>query len=119
TNAAGVLSAKGLIFVTAPPGLLYQIDPTQPVGPVTTLPITLGTSPFGISFDGARIWTANQGHPGSVSIVTLNPLSVSTVTAGFFSVAGIVYDGVNMWVTDSGSTPGNLFKLDANGAIIQ
>ena len=40
-----------------------------------------GKFPEGISFDGARIWTANLG--GSVSIVTLNPLSVTTVTAGF------------------------------------
>ncbi|MEK6282016.1 MAG: hypothetical protein AABN95_16805 [Acidobacteriota bacterium] len=61
----------------------------------------------------ARIWTANVG--GSVSIVTLNPLSVTTVTAGFSSPRGILYDGANMWVTDSG----NLFKLDSNGDIIQ
>jgi hypothetical protein len=47
--------------------------------------------------------------------VILDRLSVSNVTAGFTSPRGILYDGVNMWVTDSG----NLFKLDSNGAIIQ
>jgi 6-phosphogluconolactonase len=49
--------------------------------------------------------------------VTLNPLSVSTVSAGFTELAGILYDGANMWVTDLGA--GKLFKLDSNGAIIQ
>jgi hypothetical protein len=70
----GVLVAKGLIFVAGQNGQLYQIDPTQPVGAVTTLTSALGDTPRGISFDGARVWTANFG--GSVSIVTLNPLSI-------------------------------------------
>jgi hypothetical protein len=39
TDPFGVLVAKGLIFVTGEtsPGSLYQIDPTQPAGAVTTL----------------------------------------------------------------------------------
>jgi hypothetical protein len=119
-NAFGVLAVKGLIFVTGGfgnPGKLYQIDPTQSMGAVTMLPISLGAFPEGISFDGARIWTANA--QGSVSIVTFNPLSVSTVTAGFVSPVGVLYDGANMWVTDLGTFPGKLFKLDSSGAIIQ
>jgi hypothetical protein len=118
TNAFGVLAAKGLIFVTGytSPGNLYRIDPTLPAGAVATLTISLGVNPTGISFDGARIWTANQG--GSVSIVTLNPLSVSTVSsAGFTHLSGILYDGANIWVTNGGSD--KLFKLDSTGAIIQ
>jgi hypothetical protein len=117
--AFGVLSAKGLIFVTGQtgPGNLYQIDPAQPAGAVTALPISLGTAPRGIAFDGARVWTANSS--GSVSIVTLNPLSVTTVMTGFVSPQGILYDGANMWVTDTGTVPGKLFKLDSNGAIVQ
>lgn len=120
--AFGVVAAKGLIFVTGElsAGKLYQIDPTQPVGAVTTLSVTLGIHPRGISFDGARIWTANTGNgsagSGSVSIVALNPLSVTTVTTGFGQPTGILYDGANMWVTDSS---GGLKKLDSNGNIIQ
>jgi len=116
THAFGVVAAKGLIFVSGNtnPGSLYQIDPTMPVGAVTTVSSTLGSSPQGIAFDGARIWTANPGG-GSVSIVTLNPVSVTTVPTGTLPF-GILYDGSNMWVTDQG---GNLFKLDSNGAIIQ
>jgi hypothetical protein len=118
TAAYGVLAAKGLIFVTGAtnPGNLYQIDPTQPAGAVTTLTSSLGMEPFGISFDGARIWTVNFG--ASVSIVTLNPVSVVTITAGFTSLEGILYDGANIWVTDDGAS-GQLLKLDSNGAIIQ
>lgn len=117
--AAGVVTAKGLIFVTtnSNPATLYQIDPTQPVGPVTTLPISIGPFAASISFDGARLWTANSS--GSVSIVTLNPLSVSTISTGFTIPNEVLFDGSNMWLTDSGTTPGKLFKLDSNGAIIQ
>ena len=65
-GAAGVVAARGLIFVTGntSPGSLYYIDPSAPAGAVNTLANSLGNSPLGISFDGARIWTANYG--GSV-----------------------------------------------------
>lgn len=118
TGAFGVLAAKGLIFITGDvnPGKLYQIDPTQPAGNVTTLTSSLGPGPQQIAFDGARVWTANAG--ASVSIVTLNPLSVSTVT-GFGAPFGILFDGANIWVVDRGPSPGRLYKLDSNGAILQ
>ena len=116
--AIGVLVATGKVFVTGGtnPGSLYQIDPAQAPGPVTNLTASLGNSPRGIAFDGQRIWTANLGSPGSVSIVTLNPLSVSTITTGFSAPEGIAFDGTNMWVTDTGD--GNLKKLDASGNIL-
>jgi hypothetical protein len=121
TRAFGVRAAKGQIFVTGEtnPGSLYQIDPSHPEGAVTTLSSSLGGFPGAIAFDGARIWTANGGGAGSVSIVTLNPVTVTTVSAGFSILRGIVYDGANMWVTDRGTSPGKLLKLDSNGAIIQ
>lgn len=117
TGAVGVLVAMGKVFITgqANPGQLYQLNPSQAPGPVT--PVTpLGVNTVGIAFDGQRIWTANLGAPGSVSIVTLNPLSVSTVTAGFSGPTGLVYDGTNMWVTDGGDQM--LKKLDANGNVV-
>jgi DNA-binding beta-propeller fold protein YncE len=120
TEAVGVLAANGLIYVTGftNPGSIYLFDPSQTAGAVTTLPVAVGALPQGISFDGARVWTANVVGP-SVSIVTLNPLSVSNATAGFTGPTGILYDGANMWVTDQGITPGKLFKLNSSGAIIQ
>jgi S-layer family protein len=117
TNAGGVVVATGKVFVAGytNPGKLYQIDPTQPAGMVTTLTSSLGDSPRGISFDGSRIWTANRG--GSVSIVSLGTLTVNTVPLFIFPT-GLVFDGANMWVTDQVSE-GKLFKLDSNGVPIQ
>lgn len=117
-NAFGVLAAMGKVFVTGRtnPGSLYQIDPTQAAGSVTVLTSGLGNGPQGIAYDGQRIWTANQGAPGSISIVTLNPLSVTTVVTGFGQPAGMVYDGANIWVTEQ--TDNSLKKLDSSGAII-
>jgi hypothetical protein len=118
TGAVGVLVAMGKVFITgqANPGKLYQIDPTQAPGPVITVTSSLGVLSTGIAFDGQRIWTANLGSPGSVSIVTLNPLNVATVTAGFSGPTGLVYDGANMWVTDGGDQM--LKKLDSSANII-
>lgn len=119
-NAFGVLVAMGKVFVTGRtnPGNLYQIDPTQAPGPVTTLTSSLGTFALDIAFDGQRIWTANEGPPGSVSIVTLGPpeLTVTTVTTGFNMPRGIIYDGASIWVADFGDNM--LKKLDSSCNIL-
>jgi hypothetical protein len=116
-QATGIVAAMGRIFISgqANPGSLYMIDPTQPAGAVTTLSTTLGNTPRGIAFDGLRLWTANTG--GSVSIVSLNPTSVTTVTTGFNSPIGILYDGSHIWVTDQGAH--TLLKLNSDGSIAQ
>ena len=124
TGAGGVVSmlaAMGKIFATGftSPGALYRIDPTQPAGAVTTVASNLGNIPNSIAFDGGRIWTADE-VPGGVSIITPGasiPWTVTTVTAGFANLQGIVYDGANIWVTDYGVK--TLLKLNAGGAILQ
>jgi hypothetical protein len=121
-NPSGVLAAMGRIFVggdTAPNGSLYQIDPTQSAGVVTTVASNLGSQSIEITFDGSRIWTANSVG-SSVSIVTPGasiPWTVTTVTSGFSSPQGILYDGANVWVTDE--IANEVFKLDSSGAILQ
>jgi DNA-binding beta-propeller fold protein YncE len=117
SSTAGVLLAMGSVFLTGvtSPGKLYKIDPTQPAGTVATLTSGLGVSPLGIAFDGQRIWTANFGSPGSVSIVTISPVSVITVTTGFVHPFGMLYDGTNIWVSDIGDN--SLKKLDSSGNI--
>jgi hypothetical protein len=121
TNAFDVVPAMGRIFVVggpnSSPGSLYMIDPTQPAGAVTTLTNSLGVTTVGIAFDGSRIWTANAGNPSSVSIVSLNPTIVTTVTTGFNGPIGILYDGANIWVTCQGA--GTLLKLNSDGSIAQ
>jgi len=128
TNAYGVLVAMGHVFATGftVPGNLYMIDPSQTAGAVTTVSSSLGPVPSGIAFDGNRIWTASSGsfpNHGGISIVTPGssiPWSVTNVTTGFSATngpAGLVFDGVNMWVTDEDAEA--LLKLDTNGAVIQ
>ena len=92
TFPINLVPAMGRIFVIGEtnPGRLYMIDPTQPAGAVTNLTSNLGVSPNGIAFDGSRIWTANSG---SVSIVSLNPVSVTTISTGFSFPIGMIYDG--------------------------
>ncbi len=114
-GAQGVLCAMGKVFV-AGGSSIYQIDPTQNEGPVSTLISGLGVLATAIAFDGERIWTTNEGPPGSVSIVTLNPLSVTNVTTGFILPKGLLYDGANIWITDEGDN--TLKKLDASGNIL-
>jgi hypothetical protein len=117
TEAFGIVSAMGRIFVTGAlsPGRLYMIDPTQPAGTVTTITSALDNGARGIAFDGSRIWTANSG--GSVSIVSLNPTTVTTVSTGFNQLYGCLYDGSNIWVTDFAAN--TLHKLNADGSIAQ
>jgi hypothetical protein len=119
TGAYGVLVARGRVFVTGEinPGRLYQIDPRQPPGAVTLVTNELGADPSGIAYDGSRIWTAT--FEGGVSIISLDcPGScVTTVTAGFGNLVGILFDGANIWVADQGDD--TIKKLNADGAVIQ
>jgi hypothetical protein len=119
--AGGILVAMGRVFATGQtiPGRLYQVDPREPAGAVTTVASNLGNVSMGIAFDGSRIWTGNRA-PGSVSIVTPGatvPWAVTTVTTGFQWARGVLYDGVNVWVTDRDA--GTLLRLDGAGAILQ
>nr|AUN37130.1 surface antigen protein [uncultured bacterium] len=116
TSAFGSVAAMGRIFIVGRtnPGTLYMIDPTQPAGPVTTLSASLGAFPFAVAFDGSRIWTANL-FGSSVSIVSLNPTTVTTVSLSPIAPIGMLYDGSNIWVTGSQG----LHKLNSNGTIAQ
>ena len=118
----GIVIALGLVVTPGftNPGRLNVIDPTAPPGAVTLVASNVGVLPSGIAFDGARFWTANDGPPSSVSIITPGPTipwTVTTVTAGFQSLnpEGALFDGSNIWVTGSGS----IKKLDSSGNVLQ
>ncbi len=117
----GILVAMKRVFLTDynSPGRLYRIDPSQPAGAGELVASNLGDQSAGIAFDGARLWTANEG--GSVSIVTPGatiPWSVTNVSVGLGSSAeGAIFDGGNIWITISS---GNTFqKLDSSGGVLQ
>ena len=119
TQAFNLLVARGRVFAVGQtsPGKLYSIDPNQSPSGVSLVSNTLGAGSRAIAYDGQQIWTANSTDAsGSVSIIsfTQGGPSVTTVTQGFIRPQGIVFDGANMWVADSGK----LKKLDASGAVI-
>src|SRR5262249_45354609 len=124
TNAFGLAIGPSRVFVAGQtnPGTLFEIDPARTAGAVTTVASNLGVSPTGIAFDGSRVWTANGGAPGSVSIITPSasiPWTVTTFTVGVGSSGpiGALFDGSNVWVTDA--LLGTLLKLNSSGAILQ
>jgi hypothetical protein len=123
-NATAALIAMGRVFVIGDlPNSLYTIDPAAPAGAAQAVAADIAENgPQAIAFDGSRIWTANcclqsipPGPPGSISIITPGSWTVQNITAGFTSPSGLVFDGTNMWATDSSG----LLRLDANGAVIQ
>jgi hypothetical protein len=115
--AYGVLIARGAVYVSGDtdPGHLYLIDPSMAPVSVTTLSSSLGAHPQSITTDGTYIWTANAG--GSVSRVDPDTGAATTVTTGFFTLKGIVFDGASLWVSDIGDQ--KLKKLDSSGNIVQ
>lgn len=114
-GAYGVLVARGRIFVTgyALPGAIYQIDPRQPAGAVSTLATILDT-PLGITTDGFYIWTANS----SASVSKVNPDTGDVTTyalAGANQIFGMLFDGTYIWV----ATDDSLKKLSSTGTVLE
>jgi hypothetical protein len=82
---------------------------------VTTL-ADLDSFAAGIAFAGYYIWTANE--IGSISRVDPNTGAVNTYTTGFDGPRGMVYDGANIWMTNSGiANSGTLKKVNSDGTI--
>jgi hypothetical protein len=81
---------------------------TAQVGGATDFPV--GSSPYGVAFDGVNIWVANLG---SNSVMKLRPSDGAVL--GTFPVASprsFAFDSANMWVT--GFCSGKVTKLRAN-----
>jgi len=113
------VAAMGRIFAASgDPGQIYMIDPSQPPGAPVLVADNLGAGGAqSIAFDGQRLWTANRN--GSVSVVMPSgapPWPSVTATTGFDSPMGLVFDGVNMWVTDR--PVAKIHRLDSSGAIL-
>lgn len=73
----------------------------------------VGNQPYGLCFDGANIWAANNAD-GTVSKVRAS----DGVLLGSFTVPGspfgVAFDGANIWVTSSAFN--NVTKLRASDA---
>jgi hypothetical protein len=114
TGASGLLVAMGQVWFTAyiPLGQLVRIDPSQ--NSVSFGAIPLPSTARSLTFDGARIFAADE--TGGMTIVTVGG-TIATVTTGFTQPYGTLFDGKNVWVTDLSA--GTLSKLDSAGAVLQ
>jgi len=74
----------------------------------TGITYTVGTSPYGIAFDGANLWIANQGSNTVTKLRASDGTTVGTYSVGT-APWGVAFDGVNVWVTNRDS--GNMTKL--------
>jgi S-layer family protein len=122
-TSTSVLWAVGKIFVgtIAPagpglPGSLFLLDPSQPAGAGTKV-ADLTNYPNALAFDGYAIWASADQSVSIISPGSAPPWPVTTVTAGFQRLTGLVNDGTNIWAVDDGACA--LLRLDVNAAITQ
>ena len=69
-----------------------------------------------------RRWIRLPMLTAQVSIVTPDstlPWTVTTTAGGYQETLGVLYDGTSVWITDLGSSPGALLKLNASGGVLQ
>lgn len=119
--ALGVVVAASRIFVTAQsvPGKIYVINPEASPGTVTVFDNDIGANPYHITYDGANLWTANQGNgAGNAGVSRVNIATVidSTFTAGFANPVDILWDGANLWVVDEGDN--KLKRVDTSSGLV-
>jgi hypothetical protein len=128
TGASGawdVVVAAGRVFITGSQGTsaagrVYQLDPRQAAGAVTTFENNTGANPTGITFDGANLWTANSagGTGGSITRIPLDGGAETTFTTGFTAPSDILWDGENLWVADRATD--QVKRVDpASGAVLE
>jgi hypothetical protein len=123
-NAAhNTIAAAGFMYVTGQlnPGTIFRIDPTQAPGVATLVENNLGAFPRSITYDGLNLWTANDGGGAGLGSITRYNILTDTETTfgvGFGQPAGIVFDGIHLWVVDREADA--LLRVNpANGTVIE
>jgi YVTN family beta-propeller protein len=82
--------------------------------------IGVGTSPFGVSSDGAHVWVANYGSDTVTELDASTGAVLQTIGVGNHPI-GVSSDGTHAWVTNQFGASGNtVTELDAStGAVLQ
>ncbi len=76
----------------------------------------VGTTPFGVAFDGANIWVANRDSNNVTKLRASDGALQGTFAVGS-SPQGLSFDGANIWVANLGSN--NVTKLRASDGALQ
>jgi hypothetical protein len=99
---------------------IYQLDPAT--GTHTLLFIGEQEDAFGLSFDGAYLWTTDHAGSSSVPAQAIKLDWDGNVIEQFdlpdHYMSGIACDGEDVWVSRYYPDPGHLYKLDGGGAVL-
>ena len=102
SDAESLIACAGRIFITgdSTPGKIYVINPESAGGgTVTEFEPNIGGLSRQITFDGTSLWTANGANISRINVATNLDFTFST---GFTTPSDILWDGANLWVTDTG-----------------
>ncbi len=74
-KAVSTIAAAGYVYAVgrSVPGHLYRLDPSIPDAAVENVASNLGGNPSSITFDGANLWTADQGTGPGFSLERVGP----------------------------------------------
>ena len=87
-------------FVYASNALEATVSKIDPIAGTST-PITVGSNPMGMAFDGSRIWVANNGTD-NVSVIDVATGAVTATVSVGTDPVGVAFDGTKIYVTNSG-----------------
>ncbi len=85
-----------------------------------TTAFSVGTTPFGVAFDGANVWVVNGGD-NDVEKLRANDgavLGAFSVGQSRASPRGLAFDGENVWVSNSGGNDVTELKGPSDGSLL-
>src|SRR6266511_536213 len=90
---------------------LQQIAILKWFGAGKAASFSVGSSPFGVAFDGADVWVTNSNSDYVSKLRASDGATLGTFSVGSGPL-GVAFDGADVWVTNSGSN--NVSKLRAS-----
>ncbi len=120
----GVVAANGNVYISDPFGVnakLWAFKASLEAPFSSAFGRLTAYNPGSLAFDGNRLWTANYSQ-GSIAIVPIDSDQVpepagASIVGGFNAPNDLLFDGVDMWVTDQVANV--LRRLNANGTVAQ
>ena len=118
SDAESLIACAGRIYITgdSTPGKIYVINPeSAAAGTVTEFESDIGGLARQITFDGTYLWTANAANISRIKVDDEFDITFST---GLTTPSDILWDGANLWVTDTGDD--RLKRVNpANGTVLE
>lgn len=113
---AGAAGAQGPVGPQGPSGSGVNLQKIAMLRWYTLPPISVGSDPYGIAFDGVNMWVANQSGNSLTKINATTGAVIATISVGS-GPTGVAFDGMNIWVTNYNDN--TVTKLVASsGAIV-